>query len=110
MTFASTIQVLKVEKEPRTSKRTGEAYEHFAARCIVLDDNGEVITVGTIKSQACTPEVREKVRPGIYRAVFALQVSDWGKQQGEIVSMLTDLMPVPQRSASSASAAAPQVK
>lgn len=94
MTFSSTLQVLKVEKEQRTSKRTGNTYDHFAARCVVLDDNGEVVTVGVITSKACTPEVREKVRPGTYRALFALQVSDYGDQQGQIVSMLTDLMPV----------------
>jgi hypothetical protein len=94
MTFSSTIQVLKVEKEERTSKRTGNKYDHFAARCIVLGDDGEVVTVGVITSRACTPEVREKVKPGTYRAVFSLQVSDFGENKGEIVATLTDLAPV----------------
>lgn len=106
MTYSSTIQVLKVEKEMRKSKRTGNEFEHFAARCIVLDDAGEVVTVGTIKSKACSPEVREKVRVGMFRAVFALQVSDYGDQQGEIVSMLTDLMPLPVRGAAAPKPAA----
>lgn len=109
MTFSSTLQVLKVEKEERTSKRTGNKYDHFAARCIVLDDNGEVVTVGVITSKACTPEVREKVRPGTYRALFALQVSDYGEQQGQIVSMLTDLMPVPVKGQAPKPAVSPSV-
>lgn len=95
MSFSSTIQVLKVEKETRKSKSTGKDYEHFAARCITLTDDGEVDNVGVITSRGCTPEVREKVRPGTFRAVFALRVSDFGEQQGQIVAMLTDLMPVP---------------
>lgn len=105
MAHSSTIQVLKVEKETRKSKRTGNEYEHFAARCIVLTDDGDVQTVGVITSRGCAPEVREKVKPGTFRAVFALQVSDFGENKGEIVSMLTDLAPVQLRKPAQAGAA-----
>lgn len=93
MALSSTIQVLKVEREQRKSKRTGAEYTHFAARCIVLTDDGDVETVGVITSRGVTPELRDQLRPGTFRAVFALQVSDYGDDKGELRSMLTGLTP-----------------
>lgn len=93
MALSSTIQVIKVEREERTSKRTGNKYSHFAARCIVLTDDGDVETVGVITSRGVTPELRDQVRVGTFRAVFALQVSDFGDDKGELRSMLTGLTP-----------------
>lgn len=95
--FSSTIQVLKVENEKRTSKRTGEEYDHFAARCILLDDDGGVVTVGLLSSRRINRELRDAVKPGTYRATFAMQVPDYGQDKGELVSMLTGLVPVPLR-------------
>jgi hypothetical protein len=94
MSFSSTIQVIKVEKEERTA-RSGDAYEHFAARCILLDDNGNVETVGMLSSRVITPELRDKVTLGTFRATFALLVPDWGKEAGKITAMLTGLVPAP---------------
>lgn len=101
--FSSTITVLKVEREERTSKRTGNAYNHFAARVILLDDAGEVLTVGVINSRRITPELRESIKPGTFRATFALQVPDFGDDKGDVIALLTDLTPV----AHKASAPAP---
>lgn len=104
--FSSTIEVLAVENEERTSKRTGDKYTHFAARCVLRADDGRVITVGTIRSRDIQPELRDTVRPGLFRATFALQVPDYGDKKGDIVSMLTGLVPIdvkPQRAAAQAS-------
>jgi len=109
--FSSTIQVLKVENEERTSKKTGDKYTHFAARCILLDDDGGVVTVGLLSSRRMAPELREQVKVGTYRATFAIQVPDYGMDKGEMVSMLTGLVPFPQRGdkpAPAASASAPK--
>lgn len=96
----STIEILAVENEQRNSKRTGNDYTHFAARCVVRDDNGTPVTVGTIRSDAIAQELRDQVKPGLYRAGFSLVVPDFGKDQGNIVSRLVSLMPFPpQRSA-----------
>lgn len=92
--FSSTIQVLKVENEERTSKKTGDAYQHFAARCILLTDDGEVETVGVINSRRITPELRESMRVGTFRATFALRVPDYGQDKGDVICMLTGLVPV----------------
>ena len=105
--FSSTINVLKVEREERTSKRTGNAYNHFAARVILLSDDGEVITVGVINSRRITPELRESIRVGTYRATFALQVPDFGDDKGDVISMLTGLVPVNAKPAAVAAQSSP---
>lgn len=92
--FSSTLQVLKVEREERFSKRTQKNYNHFAARCILFGDDGEVINVGSIRSDRVTPELRDMVQPGTYRATFGLQVPDFGEDKGDIVTVLTGLTPV----------------
>lgn len=92
--FSSTIEVLAVENEERESKRTGNKYNHFAARCVLRADDGKVITVGTLRSRRISPELRDTVRPGLFRATFALQVPDFGDDKGDIVSMLTGLVPI----------------
>lgn len=99
MSFSSTIQVLKVENEERTSKRTGSQYNHFAARVILLTDEGEVDTVGVINSRRITPELRDSMKLGTYRATFALKVPDFGEDKGDVVCMLTGLVPVPVKQA-----------
>lgn len=104
--FSSTIEILAVENEERTSKKDGKAYQHFAARCVLRADDGKVITVGTIRSRRVTPELRDTVRTGLYRATFALQVPDYGDDKGDVVTMLTGLVPIdtkPQRAAAQAS-------
>lgn len=106
--FSSMIQVLKVENEERTSKRTGNAYNHFAARVILLDDDGQVVTVGVINSRRVTPELRDSMKVGTFRAGFTLTVPDFGEDKGDVISMLTQLVPVELRkSAPPAPAAAP---
>lgn len=95
MSFVSTLQVLKVESEERTSKRSGKTYNHFAARCILIGDGGQVENVGVIRSDLVTPELRDMVKPGTYRATFGLMVPDYGDRKGDLVSMLTGLVPVP---------------
>lgn len=97
MTFSSTIQILTVENEERTSKRTGNKYTHFMARAILLDDAGNVVTVGSLPVR--NPALREIVKPGTYRAGFALQVLDFGDQKGDIQAVLTSLTPVGKPSA-----------
>ncbi|MDP3109017.1 hypothetical protein [Hydrogenophaga sp.] len=92
--FSSTINVLKVENEERTSKRTGNAYNHFAARVILLTDEGEVETVGVINSRRITPELRDSMKVGTFRATFALKVPDFGDDKGDVICMLTGLVPV----------------
>lgn len=90
--FSSTIQVLKIEDEERASKKTGDKYQFFVARSILLADDGSVINVGTLR----VPEaLRSVCQVGTFRASFALQVPEWGQQKGEIVAVLTGLTPVP---------------
>ena len=91
--FSSTIQVLKVEKEERVSKRTGNTYSHFAARVILLTDDGDVETVGVIGNRRVTSDLRDSMRVYTFRATFALMVSDFGEDKGDVVCMLPGLVP-----------------
>ncbi len=93
--LSSRIQVLAVENEDRTSK-AGKEYTHFKASCIVLDDNGGVITVGALRSREIMPELRDQLKPGvtgIFRVGYGLQVSDFGEKKGDIVPMVVHLQP-----------------
>lgn len=104
--FSSTVQILTVENEERTSKKTGNKYTHFVARAILLGDAGEVITVGALR---VPPSMREMVTPGTFRASFSLQVPDYGDDKGDICSVLTGLVPIPPAGAVKAPAAAKPV-
>lgn len=100
--FSSMIQVFTVENEEKTSARTGNKYTHFAARCALLDDSGQIVNVGALR---VPPAMRDQVKVGAFRAGFALQVPDWGDQKGDIVAVLTDLTPIQTRGAAPAPAA-----
>lgn len=94
MSHYSTIQILKVDTpEEKTSPKDGSKYTVYAAQTALLDDNGELQVVG--KLPLYNESIREKVKVGTFRAVFALGVAQWGKNKGEVVAMLTDLVPVP---------------
>jgi len=91
--FISIVQVLTVENEERVSKSKGTKYQHFVCRCILLDENGAVVTVGSMSGRRIPAELRDSIKPGTYTASFSLQVPDWGDDKGEIVSVLTGLAP-----------------
>jgi hypothetical protein len=95
--FTSIIEVLAVENEERVSKRTGNKFTHFAARCVLRDDKGGVVTVGTLRSDQIIPELRDQVKVGLFAAVFSLRVADWGDSKGDIVSVLTGFTPAAAR-------------
>lgn len=95
--FSSIIEVLAVENEERTSKRTGNKFTHFAARCVLRNDKNEVVTVGTLRSDQIIPELRDQVKVGLFSAVFSLRVADWGDSKGDIVSVLTGFTPAAAR-------------
>jgi len=103
MSFSSTLNVLVVEKREVTSRKSGQKFNFVTARCALLNDAGEVTTVGALR---VPPALEEKVKPGIFRAGFALQVPDWGDEKGDIVAVLTDVTPVQLRAAGPAPAAA----
>ena len=43
--------------------------------------------------------MREQVQVGTFRASFSLQVPDWGDDKGDIVAVLTALVPEPAKGA-----------
>lgn len=95
--FSSIIEVLAVENEEKTSKRTGNKYTHFAARCVLRNEKNEVVTVGTLRSDQILPELRDQVKVGLWSATFSMRVADWGESKGDIVSILTGFVPAAAR-------------
>ncbi|MDP2818315.1 MAG: hypothetical protein Q8O29_08550 [Polaromonas sp.] len=92
MDFFSTIQVLKVDMPVTKKGKDGSDYTIYAAQTALLDDNGELQKVGRLR----IPEsMREKVKVGIFRASFSLEVAAWGQNKGDVIASLTDLVPVP---------------
>lgn len=93
MSFSSTIQVLKVD-EPveKISPKDQSKYTIFTAQTALLDDKGELQKVGRLR----IPEnMREKVKVGIFRAAFSLEVAQWGLNKGDVIASLTDLVELP---------------
>ena len=90
MNFSSRLQILKVETTPTqyTDKVTGAVVMRCNARCILLDDSGAVVSVGLLR---VPKDLQAVAKEGVFRAAFALQVPDWGDDQGRIVAVLTGL-------------------
>lgn len=91
-TFSSTIQVLKVDAPDERTGKDGGKYTVHTAQTALLGDDGELQKVGRLR----IPEsMREKVKVGIFRASFALEVAQWGQNKGDVIASLVDLLPVP---------------
>lgn len=92
MKFSSIIQVLIVEKtDTKTiNPDTGKPFQRTAARCILLGDGGDVVTVGRLR---VPKSLEDAVKVGIFRADFALVVPDYGDDKGDVVAQLTNLVP-----------------
>jgi hypothetical protein len=93
MQMSSTLQVLTVETTDSKTldAATGKPFQRVAARCILLDDSGAVITVGRLR---VPKTLQGQVKPGTFRAAFALKVPDFGDNKGDIVAELTSLVEV----------------
>lgn len=92
MSFSSVLQVLVVEEQTakKVNPETGVPNKWKVARCALLDDGGEVVTVGRLRVPR---DLSETIAKGTYRATFALGVLDYGDSKGDIMAMLTALSP-----------------
>ncbi|WP_343590347.1 hypothetical protein [Paracidovorax wautersii] len=90
----STIQILKVEvqQSKKLNPDTGKPYESTIARTALLDDDGQLQTVGRLRVPR---DLVDQAKVGTFRASFALQVPDFGEFKGEVISVLTGLVPLP---------------
>jgi hypothetical protein len=92
MQMSSRIRVLLVEttdsKTPDPAN-PGQFFKRVAARCILMDDAGQPVTVGRLRvPKSLVPQVAV----GDFRAAFALRVPDYGDNKGDIVAELTSLI------------------
>lgn len=91
----STVSVLVIENEQRKSARTGNEYQHYAARCVLLDDHGKPVNVGTLRSRQMLPDLRDKLTVGTFRLGYAIVVPEGGDNKGDLMPMVTSVIPVP---------------
>lgn len=105
MAFTSTIQILKVSEElsKKLNPDTGKPYVSHIARTALINDDGELETVGRLRVPR---ELVDVAKVGTYRAGFALRVPDYGPDKGDVVSVLTSLTPLPASGARAALAPA----
>jgi len=94
MAFSSTIQILKLEQSlsKKLNPETGRPYESTVARALLLNDDGEVETLGRLRVPR---DLVPLAKIGTFRAAFALTVPDFGESKGEIVAQLVGLTSVP---------------
>lgn len=94
MAFTSTIQILKVSQElsKKINPDTGKPYESTIARTALINDDGELETVGRLRVPRDLVSI---AAVGVFRAGFALRVPDYGADKGDVVAVLTSLTPVP---------------
>lgn len=106
MAFTSTIQILKVSEElsKKLNPDTGKPYVSHIARTALINDDGELETVGRLRVPRDLVDV---AKVGTYRAGFALRVPDYGPDKGDVVSMLTSLVPLLPAPSARASSPAP---
>lgn len=107
MAYTSTIQILKVgvELSKKLNPDTGKPYETHIARTALINDDGELETVGRLRVPR---ELVDVAKVGTYRASFALRVPDYGPDKGDVTSVLTGLVPVQQTRTAAAPAASPK--
>lgn len=92
---SSTINIMKVDM-PEIRTYEGKSFPVYSAQVGLLLDDGSLHEVGRLEM----PEsLYAQAKVGIFRASFSLQRAPWGKQKGNIVSVLCGLLPVPVRTA-----------
>lgn len=91
--FTSLLQILTVEAVDTKfmDETTKQPLKRHTARCILLNDDGSVNTVGSMR---VPKPLVDKVKPGTFRAGFALAVLDYGDRKGEVQAMLVSLQEV----------------
>lgn len=97
MSFSSTIQVLKVDTpEEKTSPKDGSKYTVRTAQTMLLTDDGKLDKVGRLR---IPDRLADAVKEGVFRASFALEVAQWGQNKGDVIAVLTGLVPMPPKAA-----------
>ncbi|HYP84393.1 hypothetical protein [Variovorax sp.] len=93
MAHGSILQILVIEEEEgkKVNPATGKPNKWKVARGCVLDDAGEVVTVGRFRVPRA---MEETIAKGTFRCAFALGVPDWGDDKGDIAAVITALSPV----------------
>lgn len=92
MSTSSTIQILKVDPVAKVKTRDGNEFDKHTAQVALLNDDGSLQRVGELRiSDAMVGKVTE----GTFRAAFGLDVAQWGKNKGEVIAVLSGLVPVP---------------
>lgn len=97
--FKSLIQVLKVDPVEKVKTRDGSEFDRHTAQVALLNDDGTLDKVGQLR---ISDALKEKIAVGTFTASFGLEVAQWGKNKGEVIAVLSGLVPVPPKGAAKA--------
>ena len=93
MQHSSTIHIMKVDT-PEVRVYEGKSFTVYSAQVGLLLDDGSLHEVGRLNM----PEtLYAQAKVGYFRAAFSLQRAAWGKNKGDIISVLCGLLPLPAR-------------
>jgi hypothetical protein len=91
--FQSIIEVLLVNAKGGVSKKAPFApWAISEAHCVLRNDDGTAGAVGILVVPKALVDV---VKPGLFTASFGMEAASYGENQGRIVAVLTNLVPVP---------------
>lgn len=91
--FCSTIHIMKVDA-PEPKVYDGKSFTVYSCQVGILQDDGALHEVGRL---VMNEALYAQAKVGIFRAAFGLQRAAWGKTKGDIISVLTGLVPAPVR-------------
>jgi hypothetical protein len=87
------IQILLVNKKEGTAKKTGNAYDIREAHCVLRNEDGTAGAVGVLN---VPKDLYDKAVPGVFTASFAVEAPTYGENQGKVIAVLKNLVPVPE--------------
>lgn len=92
MSLQSIIEILLVNKKDGVSKKTQLPWAISEAHCVLRNEDGTAGAVGVLIVPKALTEI---AKPGLYTASFGLEAASYGPDQGRIVAVLANLVPVP---------------
>jgi hypothetical protein len=85
------LEILLVNTKTGNSKKTGQPFSISEAHCVLRDESGKAGAVGVLT----VPKGMEaRAVPGIYTASFAIEAPTYGDNQGKVIAVLKDLIPL----------------
>jgi len=91
-TMQTVLEILLVNTKTGNAKKTGLPFSISEAHCVLRDETGKAGAVGVL---TIPKGMESRAVPGIYTASFAIEAPTYGENQGKVIAVLKDLIPLP---------------